>query len=158
VSARRVRVGVVREAARALSRQVLPQGAPERDVHDLKPAADPEDRNPELLRGGKESEVQAVAFRVELQCGCLRRFAIARRVYVSAAREKQAIERAGIRVARAHDDDLFGQGSGREQGAAVGLVRLFRVGRDDDLHGSLKCAFWADGAARGAGGAIIETP
>ena len=128
---------------------------PERDVHDLEAAANPENGSPELFRGGKESEIQAVALGVELESGRRGRLAVARGVHVPAAREKQAVERAGVGVAGAHDDDLFGQGSRREQGAAVGLVRLVRVGCDDDLHWR-KRAFGAGGAARGARGAIIK--
>ena len=156
VSDRRTRVRIVREGARALGLEILPEGAPERDVDDLKSAADTEDRDLESLRGTKEREVQGVPFGINLETGSVRDFAVARGVHIAAAREKQAVERAGVRVAGEHDDDLFRQGACREQGAAVDLVRLVRVGRDDDLHG-WKCAFRTDGAAPGARGVIIET-
>ena len=153
----RIRVRVVRNAARPLRRQVLPQRASERDVQRLKPAADAEDRRAELFRGGKKREVERIPLGMELESRRRGRLAVERWRHVGAACEQQPVERAGVRVARSHDDDLFGQGSRREQGAAIRRVWLFRVGRDDDLHGRLKEAFRAGDAAREAGRAIIET-
>ena len=55
----RIHVRLVRNAARPLRRQVLPQRASERDVQRLKSATDAEDRRAELFRGGKSAKSSA---------------------------------------------------------------------------------------------------
>src|SRR6266545_7659205 len=77
----RARIGVV-DAARALARQVLVQGAAQSDVQDLDPAADGEDRQPPGAGAGDEGELHCVPRRIDFLQLWVRVGAVAARLAV----------------------------------------------------------------------------
>ena len=121
-----------------LRRDVLHERAAERDVDDLQPPADPEHRRSRAASLLEEREVDPVPLRIDLERPVLEgRPAVARRVDVSAAAEKERIEGPRGRRERRHDLDRLPRDARLDEAPEVvvglGEVRV-PVEREGDAH------------------------
>src|SRR4051812_15740445 len=112
--------------------QVLDQRAPARDVHELHPAADAQQRDVALERPARERDLELVALRPGALRGRMRRLAVGRGVDVGPAREDEPVEDVEQLVGILHRP-WIGRQHERETARAldrvdVGAVEQVRLG------------------------------
>ena len=85
-------VEIVSDLARPFLREVLPQRSPERDIHNLRPTADPERGGSDALAALEEGEILLVAAACVRQVGDARARSVPGRRDVGATGDDEGVK------------------------------------------------------------------